>query len=87
MVELESIPDRVMTRSARFFERVTPKDKGYAREHTDLIKQKTEIFADYAYADRLDSQGWSKQFRGKGMTTPTISFIEAEVGRQVGRLR
>lgn len=86
MVELESIPDRTMNRAARFFTRITPYDEGFARGHTKLIKQKTEIFADYPYAQRLDT-GWSKQFRGKGMTNPTISFIEAEVSRQVGRLK
>jgi hypothetical protein len=86
MVELERIPDEVMTSSARFFERVTPKDKGNARNNTDLIKNKTEIFADYAYAERLDT-GWSKQFGGKGMTNPTIAYIERQIDKKVGRLK
>jgi hypothetical protein len=86
MVELERIPDEVMTSADTFFTRITPKDKGNARRNTNLIKNKTEIFADYAYAERLDT-GWSKQFGGKGMTNPTIAYIERQIDKKVGRLK
>jgi hypothetical protein len=78
MVELERIPDEVMTSADTFFTRITPKDKGNARRNTNLIKN--------AYAERLDT-GWSKQFGGKGMTNPTIAYIERQIDKKVGRLK
>lgn len=77
------MPDTVMASSGVYFEKITPKDKGYARKNTDT--KGTTILANYAYADRLDN-GWSKQFGGKGMTKPTTAYIEKQVNKYVGDL-
>lgn len=61
----------------------TPKpSKGYqpgnARRKT--ILKDNEIFADYAYARRLD-EGWSKQ-SPKGMIEPTIEAVQRYIKEQ-----
>jgi len=48
---------------------------GNARRSTKQTKNGIE--ADYPYAERLD-EGWSKQ-APKGMTNPTLEFLENEV--------
>jgi hypothetical protein len=54
----------------------TPIASGNARRRTKL--KNTEIHADYAYALRLD-QGWSNQFKGQGMSKPTLKEIQKYV--------
>lgn len=59
-----------------FFVKQTPVRSGNARRNTKL-QNKTEIQANYPYAQRLD-QGYSKQ-SPKGMVQPTIDFIRKRV--------
>lgn len=56
-----------------FFKNITPIDTGNARRNT--YRNGDDIVANYPYAQRLDN-GWSKQFEGKGMTKPTIEYME-----------
>jgi hypothetical protein len=55
-----------------YFVSITPKDKGNARNKTQL--KGSTVHANYPYAQRLD-EGYSKQ-APKGMTEPTGKFIE-----------
>lgn len=55
----------------------TPVRTGNARSRTKL--QGNVIVADYPYAQRLD-QGYSKQ-APKGMSEPTLAFIEQRVDK------
>jgi hypothetical protein len=69
---LKDIPDGVMIKAGKYFKRITPKDKGYARSHTTYSE--SGIKAQYPYAHRLDT-GWSKQ-APDGMSEPTEEYIE-----------
>jgi hypothetical protein len=80
--DLEKVSDKVMEEAYPYFKSVTPISSGTARSNTSTRKLK--IKADYAYADRLDN-GWSRQ-APNGMVDPTISFIEDEVRKQIGRI-
>jgi hypothetical protein len=62
-------------RALDFFIQQTPVSSGNARRNTRM-KDATHIFANYAYADRLD-KGWSQQSTD-GMTKPTQDWLEAE---------
>ena len=55
------------------FVRLTPYRTGNARRNTKL-RSKTEIVADYPYAQRLD-EGWSRQ-APRGMTEPLTKFLQ-----------
>ena len=80
--DLEKVSDNVMEEAYPYFKSVTPIRTGNARSNTN--RRKLVIKADYAYADRLD-HGWSRQ-APNGMVDPTVSFIEDEVRRQIGRI-
>jgi hypothetical protein len=56
------------------FVSITPIDQGNARKSTTIQGTDT-IHANYAYATRLD-RGWSKQFKGQGMSKPTIEELQ-----------
>lgn len=58
----------------------TPVDTGNARARTKL--NNTEIHADYAYAQRLD-KGWSSQFKGQGMSKPTLAELQKYVQKTI----
>jgi hypothetical protein len=62
------IPDEAY----KVFVKETPVRSGNARRNTKL-KNKKDIVAGYAYAERLD-QGWSKQ-SPEGMVKPTEEYI------------
>jgi hypothetical protein len=62
----------VPAKAHQYFQSITPKDTGNARNRTVLTG--TTILANYPYAVRLD-RGWSKQ-APKGMVEPTKRFIE-----------
>jgi hypothetical protein len=76
---LNDIPEGVMTRAGKYFRKITPKDKGYAKRNTTYSD--SGIKANYAYAHRLDT-GWSKQ-APNGMSDPTIEYIEQQIDRNV----
>lgn len=61
-----------------YFKRETPIRSGNARSNTRL--QGDEIWADYAYAQRLDG-GYSNQ-APQGMTKPTEKFIQEYINKQ-----
>ena len=67
--------------AAAFFRARTPRRSGNARRRTRLIG--TTIQAAYAYAEPLDT-GSSKQ-APRGMTEPTLEFIELLVERTTKR--
>ena len=76
---LNDIPEGVMTKAGRYFRKITPKDKGYAKRNTTYSD--SGIKANYGYAHRLDT-GWSKQ-APNGMSDPTIEYIEQQIDRNV----
>lgn len=82
MKELQALPDKTVAKAGAYFKSVTPKRTGNARSKTRIKDKKIE--ANYAYAGRLD-EGWSNQ-APKGMTEPTLTYIEAELNRAIGRL-
>jgi hypothetical protein len=59
-----------------FFVKATPIDSGNARKRTKKEGSDT-IFADYAYAKRLD-QGWSKQ-APDGMSKPLFAELTKHI--------
>jgi len=61
-----------------YFKGITPQRTGNAKRSTRL--QGDEIYADYAYAQRLDS-GYSTQ-APFGMTKPTEKFIQEYIAKQ-----
>ncbi len=65
----------------KVFLKNTPVRTGNARANTEL--ERNEIIADYPYAVRLD-QGWSKQ-RPKGMSEPTIKFLQDYIKQNLGK--
>jgi len=83
MKQLTDLPNLVMKKAKPEAKKNTPKNKGYARTHTNL-RGKNTIYSNYDYAGRLDD-GWSKQ-APKGFTDPTIDFIEDEIARQLSRI-
>lgn len=80
--DMLDLPNDVMKRSGDFFKKTTPIDKGNARRNTFTVKN--TIKANYAYAGELDA-GKSRQ-APKGMSDPTIDFIEDEFNREIKRL-
>jgi len=65
---INKIPDEAY----KVFVSETPVRSGNARRNTKL-KNKKQIVANYAYAERLDT-GWSKQ-SPEGMVKPTEEYI------------
>lgn len=72
--QMETIPEKLIERAYRVFKQTTPIRSGNARRNTFLDTNNLEISAEYPYAGRLD-EGYSKQ-APRGMTEPTISYIE-----------
>jgi hypothetical protein len=64
----------------KHFVSITPIDQGNARRSTKKLGSDT-IHADYAYATRLDN-GWSKQYGGKGMSQPTIEYLQKYIRKK-----
>lgn len=85
--EIERAFDTACDRTYDYFKKTTPIKSGNARSKTryqDKPNRKT-ITGDYPYAGRLD-EGWSKQ-APRGMTEPSLQFLEDELGRQIRRIR
>jgi hypothetical protein len=80
---IDKIPQTLTDDAYTFFVNTTPIRTGNARRSTDLRGQM--IVADYVYADRLD-QGYSRQ-APKGMTDPTIEYVEKRLEQLVGRIK
>lgn len=81
--QLNDIVEDSWKSAGRRFKEVTPIRSGNARNNT---YQRGDVIAgDYAYAARLD-EGWSKQFGGKGMSTPAVEHFVDELNAKVGRL-
>lgn len=72
--EIRKIPEEAL----KVFVKNTPERKGNAKRNTKL-KNKKDIVADYKYAQRLD-EGYSQQ-SPKGMTEPTLEYIEQRYDR------
>lgn len=60
------------------FRALTPIDQGRARRSTVLVK--TEIQANYPYAQRLEDN-WSKQTKGLGIIGPFTRWWQAQLKR------
>jgi len=71
-------PNNLAREAYDYFKRETPIRTGNARGNTRL--QGDEIWADYAYAQRLDA-GYSSQ-SPQGMTKPTEKFIQEYIRKQ-----
>jgi hypothetical protein len=82
--QTQAIPDKIWKKAYDFFVRATPIRSGNARNNTRL-KGKT-IDADYAYAQRLDKESWSRQ-APNGMTEPTIKEIERLIRAEIRKVK
>jgi type IV secretory pathway VirB9-like protein len=71
--KLEKLPQEVYQE----FVKNTPIRSGNARRKTKL-RNKTEIVADYPYAQRLEDN-WSSQTKGKGIIAPTEKFMRRKL--------
>lgn len=71
-------PEKLAEEAYDYFRNVTPYRSGNARNKTRRVN--AEIRADYPYAQRLDD-GYSPQ-RPRGMTEPTIKFIQEYIKKQ-----
>lgn len=71
-------PKNLAKEAYDYFKRETPIRSGNARNNTRLMGD--EIWADYAYAQRLDA-GHSQQ-SPNGMTKPTEKFIQEYIQKQ-----
>lgn len=80
--ELEGIPTDLVQLGGNYFKSITPVRSGNARRRTST--QGDTIHADYPYAQRLD-EGYSRQ-APKGMTEPTIDYIDRELDRILRRM-
>jgi hypothetical protein len=80
--QLEEMQFEVMTDAGRYFKKITPVDKGYARSRTDTKHLK--ISAKYPYAGRLDD-GWSRQ-APQGMSAPTEKYIDKAITEEIRRI-
>lgn len=67
--------DELPSDASKVFVEETPVRTGNARRKTDL--RKTEITADYSYANSLN-KGHSRQ-APQGMTDPTVDFMRDKV--------
>ena len=80
----KDIPDRIWRKAYDFFVKTTPIRSGNARSRTRL--QGKTINADYAYAQRLDKESWSRQ-APQGMTEPTIKEIERLIRAEIRKVK
>jgi hypothetical protein len=74
-------PAELAKQAYPYFKQTTPIRSGAARSNTRL--RNNEIEADYPYAQRLD-EGWSQQ-APRGMTAPTVKYIQDWIKRQGGK--
>ena len=74
--EVEEFLDNLPRSMSTEFVKNTPIRSGNARNSTKL--EGSRINADYAYARRLEKQGWSQQ-APEGMSTPTIDWARQEL--------
>jgi hypothetical protein len=81
--EAGQVPKSLIEDTHQYFVDTTPIRTGRARQNTNL--QNYTIEADYPYAERLD-QGYSKQ-APKGMTEPTIKYMEQRLDQLVGGIK
>lgn len=81
-IEQASNPQAMAQIAYKTWVKFTPIDTGNARANTQL--NGTEIHANYAYALRLD-RGWSRQFKGQGMSKPTIAELQKYVQKTIGK--
>jgi len=84
MKELEKVPADSVKQAGVFFKKTTPIRSGNARSKTKTEVRASRIKADYPYAGRLD-EGWSRQ-APKGMSDPTIDYLEKIIDEKVGRM-
>ena len=84
MRELAKVPSESVKQAGGYFKGITPKRTGNARNKTVTNERKSRIEANYPYAGRLD-EGYSKQ-APKGMSDPTIDYLENIINSKVGRL-
>lgn len=75
--DLERKIDKLKSDAADYFKDVTPIRTGNARSKTR--RDRDAIKANYHYATKLN-EGYSRQ-SPKGMTEPTIEFIQDQVRR------
>lgn len=80
----KKISDSVGKQAYEYFKDITPIDKGNARRRTTYDATNKTINANYAYASRLD-EGYSKQ-APKGMTDPTLDFIEKLIDEEIRKV-
>ena len=74
-------PNKMASGAYQVFKSNTPIRTGNARSNTNI--KGNEIQAQYTYATRLD-QGYSKQ-KPKGMTEPTIKWLQAYIKKNLGK--
>lgn len=79
---LEQLPADLWQDAGDVFRDITPYDTGNAQRNTRTTARTIE--ANYAYAQRLDT-GWSKQNGGRGMTEPTLEWIDKNLPVYVKR--
>ena len=82
--QMIQVKPKVMRKALSFFVAQTPIRTGNARAHTTL-RSDLVIFADYPYAERLDT-GWSKQ-APQGMSLPTEKEIAKMVKDELKRIK
>ena len=80
--ELAKLPDDLVKDAGEYYKSITPVKSGNARRKTTT--QGKSIVSDYAYAGRLDT-GYSRQ-APKGMSGPTIKYIQDKAATKIGRL-
>lgn len=73
--QITSFMERLPREMSQKFKAETPVRTGNARRNTSL--RGNEITANYAYAKRLEKDGWSRQ-APNGMSKPTIEFARNE---------
>lgn len=84
---LEKDLPKIATAAERYFVAQTPVRTGNARRNTNLRNansNKPVIHADYPYAGKLD-EGSSSQ-APKGMTKPTISYINKLIRQMIRKV-
>lgn len=80
--DAENLADQLVSRGTEFFRDRTPVRTGNARRNTR--RSGNSIVADYNYAEPLD-QGSSNQ-APRGMTEPTIDYIQQQLDIEVRKL-
>ena len=82
--DIKKAIDNSMLKTYIFFKKVTPIDSGNARRKTTYTARRLTITGNYPYAERLDT-GYSKQ-APKGMTDPSLVFLERELKSEFAKI-